>query len=191
MEDNPVMVEKLLAQTGLSSDYESAFIETEKTTFRKGDILTHAGEVENYIYFITKGSVKVSYFTDTKEYILDFWFQDDFFSSYMSFLERTPALTQVTALTETEVESIQYSQLYTLYRTSHIASEIGRKMAERLYIHKTRKEIDLISLTAEQRYRNLLEHSKNLIQEVPVKYIASYLGIEPESLSRIRKKIIT
>lgn len=185
------MIDQLLKKTGLGLDNTSAPLVTETVTFQKGDCLTTIGEVENYIYLIVSGGVKVSYFVEIKEYILDFWFQGDFFSSYVSFIERTPALTQITAISETKVERIDYHQLQATYKASHLGSEIGRRMAELMYIHKTKKEIELISLTAEQRYKKLLEESKNLILEVPVKDIASYLGIEPESLSRIRRKINT
>lgn len=185
------MLKQLLKKTGLVLDSPSIPLITETLIFQKGDYLTKVGQVENFIYLIISGGVKVSYFVELKEYILDFWFQGDFFSSYVSFIERTPTLTQITALSETKVERISYDQLQVLYKKSHQGSEIGRRMAELMYAHKTKKEIDLISLTAEQRYKKLLENSKNLILEIPVKDIASYLGIEPESLSRIRRKINT
>src|SRR5690606_17582715 len=143
----------------------------------------------DYIYFIRQGSVKVSYFKEINEYILDFWFEGDFFTSYVSFIERTPSLTQITALNEVHIERLHHSQLEALYKHSLSGNQIGRKMAEKMYVHKTMKEIELISLTAKQRYLRLLEKSKTLVQEVSVKDMASYLGIHPESLSRIRRKI--
>lgn len=183
------MFEKLRQLTGLLSD--AIPLHTESVCYKKGTVISRQGEVERYIYWLKSGSVKVSYFVDIKEFILDFWFTDDLFTSFASLIEQTPSVTQITALTEVVAERISYNQLVQVYKDSHQGSEIGRRMAERMYVHKTKKEIELISLTAEQRYEKLLEQSKRLILEVPVKDVASYLGILPESLSRIRRKLIS
>lgn len=186
------MIRKLLEKTGIpASMQEVGYLQTEQVRYKKGSVITRQGGIENHIYWLQSGNVKVSYFADIKEFILDFWFEDAFFSSFVSFIERTPSLTQITALTDVTVERIHYEHLQELYRNSHQGSEIGRRMAELMYMHKTKKEMELISMTAEQRYEKLLKQSKRLILEVSVKDVASYLGIMPESLSRIRRKIIS
>jgi CRP-like cAMP-binding protein len=186
------MLDKLLEKFGITWPEEAgALLSTEQAAFKKGSIITAQGSVENYIYFLEKGSVKFSHWVDVKEFILDFWFEGDFFTSFVSFIERTPSPTQCQALTDVVVQRIHYQQLQDVYRNSHVGSEIGRRMAERMYVHKTKKEIELLSLTAEQRYAKLLEQSKRLILEIPVKDVASYLGILPESLSRTRRKLIS
>lgn len=185
------MFEEFLKKVQVEAPPGKKDFQAEVCHYQKGDIITRAGSIENHIYLIREGGVKVSYFKEIKEYILDFWFEGDFFSSYVSFIQRNPSLTQIQALTTTRVERISWDQLQQLYQESKIGNEIGRKMAEALYIHKTMKEISLISQTAEERYRTLLEKSKNMVQEVSVKEMASYLGIEAESLSRIRRKILS
>lgn len=185
------MLKKLLDAINIDNPGDIPAVTAEVCSFKKDEVITAIGEVEDYIYLIKEGGVKVFYADALKEYILDFWFTGDFFTSYVSFIQRSPSLTQITALSETAVERISYQQLEKFYQEYPKGNEIGRKMAERMYVHKTLKEIALISLTAEQRYVNLLSKSKNLIHEVSVKEIASYLGIEPESLSRIRRKIIS
>lgn len=184
------MFEKLLQLTGIVSAELPFEWDTETVSYKKGEVITQQGEVEQYIYWIKEGSVKVSFFIDIKEFILDFWFADDLFTSFASLIEQTPSQTQITALTDVAVERVSYIQLQQIYKHSLQGSEIGRRMAERMYMHKTRKEIELLTLTAEQRYEKLLEQSKRLILEIPVKDVASYLGILPESLSRIRRKVM-
>ncbi len=186
------MFEQLLEKAGIDWHNEQiAALPTERLQFKKGSLLTAQGAVENYIYFLEEGSVKFSHWVDIKEYILDFWFEGDFFTSFASLIERAPSPSQCQAMTDVTVQRIHYDQLQQVYRDSHLGSEIGRRMAERMYVHKTRKEIELLSLTAEQRYEKLLDQSKRLILEIPVKDVASYLGILPESLSRIRRKLIS
>lgn len=185
------MLKELLNIVKIDDSKIGKKLEPEICYYPKGSSITAQNTVEDYIYFILKGSVKVSYFKEISEYILDFWFEGDFVTSYVSFIQRKPSLTQITALNEVKAERIHHSQLELLYQQSPGGNEIGRKMAERMYIHKTMKEIELVSLTAEQRYLKLLEKSKTLVQEVSVKDMASYLGIHPESLSRIRRKIIS
>ncbi|MDJ1481977.1 Crp/Fnr family transcriptional regulator [Cytophagaceae bacterium YF14B1] len=185
------MFEKLRQLTGIPTNELPFEWQTEQVNYKKGAMITRQGEVEQFIYWIKEGSVKVSAFVDIKEFILDFWFADDLFTSFASLIEQTPSQTQITALTDVIAERVSYTQLQQVYKQSHQGSEIGRKMAERMYVHKTRKEIELLTLTAEQRYEKLLEQSRRLILEIPVKDVASYLGILPESLSRIRRKVIS
>ena len=79
--------------------------------------------------------------------------------------------------------------MYQLYEMSSRGERIGRLMAEMLYIRRTKREIALLTKSATERYKLLLKQHPNLVQEISVKHLASYLGIQPESLSRIRKKI--
>jgi|SRR5690606_23053239 len=183
------MFQKLLSLLDSTDADLTVPLSTEILQLKKGDVITATGVVENYIYYLQSGAVKVSYFHEIKEHILDFWFEGDYFTSYISFIQRSPSITQITALCDTIVERTSYEQLQNIYKNTPFGNEVGRKMAERMYIHKTLREIELISLNAEQRYLKLLHESKQLLQEVSVKDIASYLGIQPESLSRIRKKI--
>jgi sugar diacid utilization regulator len=77
--------------------------------------------------------------------------------------------------------------MQSLYDESKNAERVGRKMIELIYMQREMKELQLHSRTAEDYYCDLLRTNKELIQQIPQKYLASYLGITPESLSRIRK----
>jgi len=111
------------------------------------------------------------------------------FSSLVSFLEQSPSQTSIVAITETEVERVDYTQVQRYYSQHHMVSEVGRKIIEYMFIYKAKKELEIISKTAEERYIELIEQSGHLILDLPVKEIACYLGIHPESLSRIRRRL--
>jgi CRP-like cAMP-binding protein len=124
-----------------------------------------------------------------EEHILEFFFPNSFFSSYTSFLTQQASQVEVETLTDCEVEVIRYEDMQKAYQTSLLANKLGRMVAEKYYIHKTNREKDFMLKSATERYNELLSFRPELVQQIPVHMIAKYLGIKPESLSRIRKEI--
>ena len=159
------------------------------TKFHKGDLILMAGDTEKYIYFLLEGVSRIFYLKDDTEYTLRFNFPISVFNSYTSYISQSPSLVSVEALTDIVCFKMSYTKMQSLYEESKIAERIGRKMIEMLYVQRELKEIQIHTKTAEDFYREMLEKNRDLIQHIPQKYIASYLGITPESLSRIRKKI--
>lgn len=184
------MLEAILSKTGLLIPPDLIpELKIETRSYKKNDFITREGQVEKYAYYIKSGGVKVTFTHKSQTYILCFWFKGDMFSSYVSFLEQSPSKTSIIAIAETEVERVDYSQIQKYYKQYHLVSEAGRRMTEYLFIYKANKELEILSKTAEERYVELIEQSGHLILDLPVKEIASYLGIHPESLSRIRRRI--
>ncbi|RAJ94353.1 CRP-like cAMP-binding protein [Larkinella arboricola] len=166
--------------------FSSAF---EYVTYPKKSFLIRAGELENYLYFIVEGGTSSFFAKEGREMCLDLWFADHFVSSYVSFLTRQPSQIFIQALFPTKALRIHYDVLQAFYRQDEESNKVGRLFAEGLYISRTQREIRFLSQTAEERYLDLLQRQPELIQQLPVKTIASYLGIHPESLSRIRKQL--
>lgn len=162
---------------------------TTNAQINKGTIITKYGEIEDQVYFLISGIIEIGLLQKDEEKILDFFFPNSFFSSYASFISRTPSDVQITALTMCTVEMIQLKDLLDAYKTSLLANKIGRVETERLYLRRVKREKDLLTKTAEERYLELLESQPYLISQLPVNKIARYLGIHPESLSRIRKQL--
>jgi len=161
----------------------------EEVNYNKNDLLCSAGQVEQYIYFIHAGLVRVYFQKDDEELTLNFHFENEFVTSFSSFLTQTPSRVAVQALAKIQASRIHYQAINELYSQSHIGERMGRLIAESLYLAKTNREIDLLSLSAEEQYLNLLQKNPRFISYLSVKHLASYLGIQPESLSRIRNKI--
>ncbi|MDQ4139604.1 MAG: Crp/Fnr family transcriptional regulator [Bacteroidota bacterium] len=161
----------------------------EEITFRKNEFLCQAGQVEHYLYFIYAGAVRVYHQTEQQEFTLNFHFENEFVSAFSSFLTQTPSRVHLQALENVQASRIHRQHLYNAYEKHHQAERIGRLFAETLYVHKTNREIDLLSLSAEEQYLKLLQKNPKLVNTISVKHLASYLGIQPESLSRIRHKV--
>ena len=118
-----------------------------------------------------------------------FEFEDNFFSAYSSFLTQQPSGYQIEAITETVLWSISHADLQEIYSKTTIGNTLGRYASEGLYMKKTKRELSLLTKTAEDRYLDLFKEEPRLLQQIPLKYIASYIGITPQALSRIRKRI--
>ena len=160
-----------------------------KRTFKKGDYLCRNGQVEKYLSIIQIGTCRGFYNKDGEEISVAFMFDEDYVSAYYSFLSQRPSLMAIQALTAVTVYSINKKDLDRLCDQSKNAERIGRLNAERIYRRKEEREISLLTMSATERYIELLKRSPQLFQQIPLKYIASYLGIQPESLSRIRKQL--
>ncbi|QNF32530.1 Crp/Fnr family transcriptional regulator [Adhaeribacter swui] len=161
----------------------------EEVKFKKNAFLCQAGQVEQYLYFLHAGAVRVYHQTEQQEFTLNFHFAPEFVSAFSSFLTQLPSRVYVQGLENVEASRIHRSHLYQSYEQHHTAERLGRLFTETLYVHKTNREIDLLSLSAEEQYRNLLRKNPKLVSTISVKHLASYLGIQPESLSRIRQKV--
>jgi CRP-like cAMP-binding protein len=154
---------------------------------KKGDFLTSQGQVENFIYFLNEGATRNYFIRDGKDFTVDFHFAGDFVTGYYSLITREPSEVFIEALSDIEAVAISYHSLKEFYIKYHNGDKLGRLIAEYQYVKRIRKEMELLSQTAEQRYVSLMQRNPALIRDVSVKHLSSFLGIHPESLSRIRK----
>ena len=168
------------------TEWEEFSEKLELKKLKKGDFLIREGQVENHIYFINKGATRNFFIKDGKDYTVDFQFTDEFVTAYYSLITREPSSVFIELLEDSELVAISVKFLNEFYARYHNGEKIGRLIAEYQYVKRLRKEMDLLSLTAEERYAGLMQRNPALIQNISVKHLASYLGIQPESLSRIR-----
>jgi CRP-like cAMP-binding protein len=156
----------------------------------KGEYLYDYGCTCRAIYFINKGAVRhLHYDEDGNEVTCDFTFEHNFLTDYNSFIKQVPSSYLFEALEPVEHVYITKERLVKLSRSYPELQTLARKEAESTALMVTKMAQALITHKAEKRYLNLMENQPNVIHRVPQKYIASYLGIAPESLSRIRKKV--
>jgi CRP-like cAMP-binding protein len=153
-------------------------------------LLLKIGQVENHLSFLETGIIRYCIPREDKnDLTLAFGFGNSFVSAYQSFITRTPSVYQVETLTEVALWRLTHEDLRDIYAQTTIGERIGRLTAERIYLETSQREISLLNDTAEQRYLHLLSEQPRLIRNIPLKYLASYIGITPQALSRIRKRI--
>jgi len=181
--------ETAIKQKLTDKDWQTFSSKLSRQEFPKKHLLLKTGQTENYLSFIETGIVR--FYIPKEENCLTFAFAFDnsFVSGYDSFLTRTPSTYQVETLTKTTLWRLTYSDLQIIYNATEIGNKIGRQASEDLFLKKSKRELSLLNETAKQRYLNLFIEQPKLVEEIPLKYIASYIGITPQALSRIRKRI--
>lgn len=179
--------EKLVTMTDTDWDRFSSGLERQE--FAKKKVLLAAGETENYLSFIEKGIVRFYIPQAENELTFSFVFSNAFVSGYDSFLSRQPSVYQIETITPTVLWRISHNHLQQVYENTSVGNKIGRLASEDLFLRKSKRELSLLKDSAEERYLNLFSEQLHLLQLIPLKYIASYIGITPQALSRIRKRI--
>lgn len=159
-------------------------------TLRKRQYLVQAGDVFRYECFVNKGSLRTYQIDNNgQERIVMFAFEDWWTGDMYSFLSGQPALYNVDALEDAELLLIEKKQLEQLYIDIPKFDRFFRILLQNAYISMQRRISDNMSLTAEARYLDFIKRYPHFEQRLSLKQIASYLGITPESLSRIRRQM--
>ncbi|REG87888.1 Crp/Fnr family transcriptional regulator [Winogradskyella sediminis] len=171
------------------SDWKMFSSKLKKSEYSKNTTILAVGKTEKYLSFIEKGSVRLFIPKVKNDLTFGFCFKNEFVSAYDSFLRQKPCEYQVETITESILWRISFNDLQNVYAKTAIGSTIGRLTAENLFLMKSEREQSLLKETAEERYLSLFKNRPNLIKEIPQKFIASYIGITPQALSRIRKRI--
>jgi len=159
-------------------------------TFKKKQPFIAEGKVCREIAFICKGSFRCFKVIDGIEVSTFFSFEHNWVSSYTSFLRKAPSFISIEAMEESEVLVLSYDDLQYLYNHYIAFERFGRLMAEYLVGCYDDRMLSLLLKTPEERYLKTLMENSQYFERVPQHYIASYLGIAPESLSRIRKRVM-
>lgn len=157
--------------------------------YPKKTLLLKLGQKENYLSFIETGVVRFFIPKEENDLTFGFSFANAFVSAYDYFLTQTPSTYQLETLTNAILWRISYQDLQTIYQETIVGNMIGRFASEDLFLKKSKRELSLLSDTAEQRYLKLFTEQPHLIQQIPLKYLSSYIGITPQALSRIRRRI--
>ncbi len=162
----------------------------EKTEVKKKDFLIKEGEKEKYLYFIENGIMRY-WTTNMKLREITFWFSfsNEFANSYLSLMHSEPSAFNIQALCDSTVWRIRPNDLFVLYAQSLNTNRMARIVLEDIFTRKINREISLLKLSPEGRYKELIKSYKGLIYTIPLKYLASYIGITPQALSRIRGRI--
>ncbi|MBL7843524.1 MAG: Crp/Fnr family transcriptional regulator [Cyclobacteriaceae bacterium] len=157
-----------------------------------GEYFVKEGETSKTIAFVNSGFL-LSYQIDHKgeEVATTFFTPDNFCGSFYSFYEQKPSFENIVALTKVSLQVIHFETLHDLFKDSFEANGYGRKMIEQVCIQKDIRISKMLKLDAKNRYLWFMESYPEILMQVPLKFIASYLGMSPETLSRVRREIIS
>ncbi|WP_309640245.1 Crp/Fnr family transcriptional regulator [Flavobacterium sp.] len=158
-------------------------------TLKKNEYFLRQGEVCHNAVFLIKGCVRYYFNIDGEEKTGQFFFESSWYTDLESFVFGEPSEQNIQALENSECLIISKKDLHELYESSHTFEKFGRLLVEYGFLGLRKKNKLLTNMSPEERYLDLLKNRPKVIERIPQIYIASYLGIQPESLSRIRKRI--
>lgn len=157
-----------------------------------GDYFVKEGQYSRHIGYVESGLLR-SYQVDSagNDITTNFFLQGAFCGSFFSFYRKAPALDFVVSITDARIYTIGYDRLQSLFHEDLVFNQLGRLAIEEVCIEKDIRLSKMLKLNAKDRYLWFLEEYPTVVEKSPLKYIASYLGMKPESLSRVRKETIT
>ncbi len=154
----------------------------------KKDFFLRAGQYCKNIAFVEEGSFLYFQIVDGQEKVCDFAFKNDWVTQYKSLLSNLPSEISIRALEKSQILLMDFEKMRVLSEALPAVNLIRSTMAEQYFTKSTQRASNLVNLDAKARYLALLEDLPDIHQRVPQYHIASYLGIKPQSLSRIRAK---
>lgn len=162
----------------------------EKRVIQKDEIVLAAGQTCRHLYFVESGLLRFYINKDGNDITKFFTEAPYFFTSQASFNTQKPATENIQAIEQSVVWQITFNQTNELFKLKSW-SDFARKITQEVQFFTEEILEDLQTETAAFRYEKMLETNPKLAQRIPLKYLASYFGIAPQSLSRIRKKMAT
>ena len=158
-------------------------------SFSKKAFFVQQGQVSTELNFIYSGSVR-EFFEDTNANEINTWFglENSVAISTYSFFSQKPSLTNIQALEDVQAVVIKHTDLLKLFDQFHDIERLGRLIVEQYLVQIEEMKIILQTLSARERYEYMLKQKPEYIQRVPLKYLASFLGIQFETLSRVRNQ---
>lgn len=163
----------------------------EKVNYKKGEYLLREGQISDCYYILEEGIVRsFVYDFDGNDISTNFFCKDEIVIEVASIFHHIPTKENIVCLTDCTLWRIKFDDFQGLFETIPALTEWGRAwMAHQLFLTKKRA-LDMVSLSALDRYQQLLEEKPQILQQAPLKHIASFLGITDTSLSRIRKELV-
>lgn len=160
-----------------------------KTVLKKNEVFTRDGEVCHTIGLVEKGLLKCVYNREGEEVVFEFAFENQFIADYYSFVTRTPSAKEIRCIEDTVLYVINREQLETMAKTHAFMGRMSRKMNERLFLKMHERLSSFLLDTPTQRYQQLIAERADLVNRIPQYLVASYLNVQPETISRIRRKL--
>lgn len=157
--------------------------------YPKNTVIIEQGDIARSLIFLKSGIAASIYKKHNKKFIRDFYFEPHIFTEQQSFIKKVPAKFSVVSVSNITCRLISFEDLENLYDQIPNLKDIAYDMLLNGFINISDRLESLLTLTPEQRYLKLLNENPKLLHEIPLKMIASFLGVTDVGLSRIRKRI--
>jgi CRP-like cAMP-binding protein len=160
---------------------------SQELTIKRNEFLLQAGKVEKYLYFIEEGTLRVFTTREGEEQVIRFGYPGSIISGLDSFLSGRPSIFNLQAIKKCRLKAIHVQSFNDLINSTPENTKLYLVILKQFVLQQIEREEDLLTSSPEDRYQRVLKRSPRLFQEIPSKYIASYLRMTPETLSRLKK----
>lgn len=171
----------------LINELESQWSDT--IVLKRNDFLVTPGQIHTNLYWIEEGSVRVFIEDKTEEHTIRFGYPNSIMGALDSFLNEKPTIFYIQAIKKCTLKVISKEEYLNFINSKKEFQEIWKAMLEDFVLQQIEREVDLITYSPQKRFERVFKRSPQLFQEIPQKYIASYLRMTPETLSRILKNL--
>ncbi len=181
---------KLINQITILEEKEAELIRNsfKPLQLTKGEFFLEAGKINKHVGFLHKGLVRYFVYKDEEESTFEFTKEGEFIADYQSFNNKTKSVQNIQAIEDCEILIINYDNVQTNFNSTKKGNLIGRRIIEHRFDIMVNQLLAIYMQNHEDRYQNFIKHYSDLSQRIPQYLIASYVGVKPESLSRIRRR---
>lgn len=173
--------------TVLSDKIEHLGLWEKKLVLSRNDYLKVKGSIDTNLYFVVSGSVRIYVIEEDEEHTIRFGYKDNFIAALDSFISEQSSDLYIQALKETQLKVIGKKAYLEFIQGTPENRKLWNIILEQLIFQQMERERDILISSPLERYRRVLKRSPQLFQQIPNKYIASYLRMSPETLSRLKK----
>lgn len=156
-------------------------------TLKRGDFLRMAGSIETHIYLVSSGSFRIYFMEDTEEHTTRLAYRGNIITALDSFVSGKPTRLYIQVLRKAELKPISKAAFEAFLGSSPRRTQLWVQLLQEFIYQQIERELDLLIQSPAERYRRVLARSPHLFQEIPSKYIAAYLRMNPETLSRLKR----
>ena len=170
------------------NDFEFVAQNLKVIHLKKNELWEEEGKIAQILGFVNSGILRQFHTKDGLEFTTDFFVENEFAGNYISYQNQIPAVTSTAAIEPCELFVMPFKDFESFYKSIPSSEQVSKIVGDKKTLQLFERNNSLLMDSPEERYYKLLEEKPNLINRVPQYLIAQYLGIRPESLSRIRKR---
>lgn len=183
------LLEHLRMLTPLEETEEKFILESfSPLQLKKGEFFLESGQINHHVGYLANGLIRYFVYKDIEESTFEFTKEGEFIADYQSFNEHTPSVQNIQAIEDCDVLVIGFKDVQRFFNWSENGNLIGRMIIEHRFNVMVNQLLAIYMQSHEDRYRSFVDNYADLASRIPQYLIASYVGVKPESLSRIRKR---